>query len=229
MKESGLTPPRMPKEWETARKSGFQTESQQPSPSMQSHKASTMSVGGGAAPPGCRLGSRTTGDRAHCLAGPSRQRKTKAGQESSTICSELAPAGRERGGSWWRRGALGRPAAACGCGEAPREEGELWSTRLQPAGAGRLWTGRPGGVRGAHRGCVLRFLWLVLLETAKVREAVRWVHRALAAVGPIVTGAWLPGPGLQRLTAGGPVSWAAQQAEVPSLSAQSRQPSRVPP
>ena len=136
MKESGLTPPRMPKEWETARKSGFQTESQQPSPSMQSHKASTMS-GGGAAPPGCRLGSRTTGDRAHCLAGPSRQRKTKAGQESSTICSELAPAGRERGGSWWRRGALGRPAAACGCGEAPCEEGELRSTRLQPAGVGR--------------------------------------------------------------------------------------------
>ena len=93
---------------------------------------------GAPAPPGCRLGSRTTGDRAYRLAGLSRQRKTKAGQESSTICSELAPAGREWGGSQGRRGALGRPAAACGCGEAPGEEGKLRSTQLQPVGVGRL-------------------------------------------------------------------------------------------
>ena len=107
---------------------------------------------GAPAPPGCRLGSRTTGDRAYRLAGLSRQRKTKAGQESSTICSELAPAGREWGGSQGRRGALGRPAAACGCREAPRGEGELWGTQQQPVGVRRL----PGekGSSGAPSSCL---------------------------------------------------------------------------
>ena len=80
----------------------------------------------------------------------------------------------------------------------------------RPAG-GRLWSS--SGL------CSQIPLVGPVLETAKVRGAVCWVHRVLAAVGPIVTGAWLPGPGPQRLTVGGPVSWAAQQAEVPSLSA----------
>lgn len=145
MKESDLIPPRMPKEWETTRKSGFQTESQQPSPSMQNHQASTMSRWGGGpqAPPGCRLGSRTTGDAAHCLAGPSRQPgRQRLGRRAAQFVQSLL----QQGGS----------------GDAPGGEGELRGARLQPVGVGRLWTGRPRGIHGAHRGCVLRFLWLVL-------------------------------------------------------------------
>ena len=119
MKESGLTPPRMPKEWETTRKSGFQTGSQQPSPSMQSHKARTTS-------------GRGRGPRLPLAAGwgPGQQ------ETEPTAWQDRHASGRQRPG---RRAApfVQSLLQQGGSGEAPRGEGELWGAQQQPVGVGR--------------------------------------------------------------------------------------------
>ena len=147
-------------------------------------------------PPGCRLGSRTTADAAHHPAGPSHQPgRQRPGRGAEPFVQSLLQQGESRKAPWWRRGALGHPAAACGCGEAVD----------RPTG------GRPWGLSGP----LSQMSGWSCVGNGKFKEAVCWVHRVPAAVGPIVPEAWLPGPGPQRLTVGCSVCRAAQQPRCP--------------
>ena len=150
-------------------------------------------------PPGCRLGSRTTADAAHRPAGPSHQPgRQRPGRGAEPFVQSLLQQGESRKAPRWRRGALGHPAAACGCGEA----------------VDRLAGGRPWGSSGLRS----QISGWSCVGSGKFREAVRWVHRVPAAVGPIVPEAWLPGLGLQRLTVGRSVCRAVQQLRCPVSS-----------
>lgn len=149
-------------------KSGFQTESQQASTSVQSHQASTVS-GWGEGFPGCPLPAGWSQDNSR--RSPAWQNhhtsfgKTKARQGSRATRSELAPAGESGKGLPVDKGDSG--LAACGCGEA---------------------VDRPAGVCGAHQGCVLRSLWLVLCwKQQKLGKLSAKVHLSPShTVGPTV-------------------------------------------
>lgn len=106
-------------------------------------------------PPACRLESRTTADAAHRLAEPSHQPgRQRPGRGAEPLVQSLPQQGESGKAPRWTRGDSGRTLAACGCGEAVD----------RPAG-GCLWGS--SGLRSQ-----ISLVGLVL-ETAKVREAVR--------------------------------------------------------